>query len=101
MCESSEVCPWRQGQCVSSVEHRGFTRDHSEGGHAPQMLQRGIVFLAIIFFFVYLIFTGFPAGTVQIRGHQQLQQKISNLSVLVASQMVITSYHFGGFEVPP
>ena len=52
-------------------------------------------------FFVFLSFTGFPAGTVKIRGHQQLQQKISNLSVLVASQMDITSYHFGRFKESP
>ena len=48
-----------------------------------------------------IMFTGFPAGTVQIRGHEQLQQKISDLSVLVALQMVITSYHFAWFTVPP
>ena len=50
-------------------------------------------------FFEY--FTGFPAGTVQIRGHQQLQQEISKLSVLVTSQMDITSCLFGRFKVPP
>ena len=33
--------------------------------------------------------------------HQQLQQKNSKLSILVASQMDITSYHFGRLEVPP
>ena len=44
-------------------------------------------------------FTGFPAGTVKIRGHEQLRQKISNLSILVASQMDRTNYHFGRFEV--
>ena len=43
---------------------------------------------------------GFPARTVQIQGHEQLQQDISNLSVLVASQMDIPSYHFGMFKVP-
>ena len=46
------------------------------------------------------VFTGFPAGTVKIRWHEQLQQKISSLSILVASQMAITSYHFGRFKVP-
>ena len=49
---------------------------------------------------VFIIFTGFPAGTVQIREHQQLQQKISKPSVLVASQMDINSYHFDRFKVP-
>ena len=49
---------------------------------------------------LYIIFTGFPAGAVKIREHQQLQQKISKLSVLVASQMDITSYHFDRFKVP-
>ena len=44
--------------------------------------------------------TRFPARTVKIRWHEQLQQKISNLSVLVASQMDITSYHFDRFKVP-
>ena len=51
--------------------------------------------------FYFIIFTGFPAGTVQIRGHQQLQQKISNLSVPMASQMDITSHHFDRLKVPP
>ena len=45
--------------------------------------------------------TGFPAGIVKLRWHEQLQQKISDLSVQVASQMDITSYDFGRFEVPP
>ena len=66
---------------------------------------RGYVLLLfciiIIMQVFFIIFTGFPAGTVQIREHQQLQKKISKLSVLAASQMDITSYHFGGFEVPP
>ena len=48
-----------------------------------------------------IIFTGFPARTVKIREHQQLQQEISKLSVLVASQIDITCYHFGRFKVPP
>ena len=56
---------------------------------------------AVVIIIIIIIFTGFPAGTVQIRGHEQLQQKISNLSILVASQMDITSYHFGRFEEPP
>ena len=34
------------------------------------------------------------------RDHQQLQQKKSKLSVLVASQMDITSYLFDRFKVP-
>ena len=37
---------------------------------------------------------------IKIREHQLLQQKISKLSVLVASQMDITSYHFDRFKVP-
>ena len=53
----------------------------------------------LYYFFLFSIFTGFPAGTVQIREHQQLQQEICNLSVLVGSQMDITSYHFRRFEV--
>ena len=52
-------------------------------------------------FLIIIIFTGFAAGTVQIRGYEQLQQKISDLSVQVASQMDISSYDFGRFEVPP
>ena len=50
--------------------------------------------------FIVIIFTGFPARTVKIREHQQLEQNISKLSVLVASQMDITSYHFDRFKVP-
>ena len=50
---------------------------------------------------IFIYFTGFPARTVKIGEHQQLQQKISKLSVLVASQMDITCYHFDRFEVAP
>ena len=53
-----------------------------------------------MYFSIIIIFTGFLARTVKIREHQQLQQKISKLSVLVASQMDITSYHFDRFKVP-
>ena len=45
-------------------------------------------------------FSGFAARTVKIRWHEQLQQKISNLPILVASQMDITSYDFTGVKVP-
>ena len=57
--------------------------------------------IIIIIIIIIIIFTGFPAGTIQFQGREQLQQKISNLSVLVASQMDITSYRFGRFKWPP
>ena len=61
---------------------------------------RGARQVIIIIIIIIIIFTGFPAGIVKMRWHEQWQQKISKLSVLVASKMDITSYHFGRFEVP-
>ena len=60
----------------------------------------GLFLFLFLFVFLFFVFTCFPAGTVQIRWHEQLQQEISNLSILVASQMDITGYHFDRFKVP-
>ena len=57
--------------------------------------------MALVIIIIITIFTGFPTRTFQIQGQEQLQEKISNLSVLVASQMDITSYQFSKFKVPP
>ena len=73
-------------------------RDISKPGTLHNQSHGSLTIIIIII--IIIIFAGFPARTVKIREHQQLQQKISKLSVMVASQMAITSYHFDRFQVP-
>ena len=60
-----------------------------------------LITIIIIIIIISIIFTGSPAGTGQIQGLEQLQQKKAKLSVVMASQMAITSYHSDRVEMPP